>query len=420
MRSVLTNFIKKVDTWLHHLIDYYLFEVGIALIFLASFLIRLHLMPITMLSGDYNDSLIPWIEQYRQFGIGGGLATVIGNYYVPYNVFLAVIAFLPGQPWAYIAGFSVLMDYVTALFIYRIAKELGRSRQISLIAAAVSLLLPATIMNGALWKQCDSIYTCFLVISLYFAVKKNFNASLLILGISLIFKLQGIFMLPLFLLLYIIHEKRLSIVHFLWLPFLYLVGGLPAVLAGRRWQDVYDIYLRQSNQAGFDAMTIGMPNIYSFGLSDYPALKLPAILITICIFIFMACHVHLCRRKTVFTCQPTDGGAETLSSVEWELEGLQVYRMAIWCIWTCVMFLPAQHERYNFAVLVLLSTYYVMTDLKKCWPAIVINGISCLQYGSYLFGASMPDERILAALHLAAYLYVTADFVQAQKVLRQE
>lgn len=59
MRSVLTNFIKKVDTWLHQLIDHYLFEVGIALIFLASFLIRLHLMPITMLSGDYEESLIP-------------------------------------------------------------------------------------------------------------------------------------------------------------------------------------------------------------------------------------------------------------------------------------------------------------------------------------------------------------------------
>ncbi len=38
------------------------------------------------------------VNKYRELGIVNGLATKVGDYYVPYNVLLAIIAQLPCEP----------------------------------------------------------------------------------------------------------------------------------------------------------------------------------------------------------------------------------------------------------------------------------------------------------------------------------
>ncbi|MCI9663876.1 MAG: hypothetical protein HFI46_08370 [Lachnospiraceae bacterium] len=388
----------NLEDLLHTIIDKYLFQIGMFVVFASSLIIRFHLSPITMLSADYQDCLLPWVEYYRENGILKGLSETMGSYYVPYNLFLAVVAFLPGEPWLYIAGFSIICDYICAYSVYLISKKIAQETHTAhskaVIAAMACLLLPASLLNGALWKQCDSVYSCFVMLSIYYALTKNFNRSLLMLGIGFIFKLQAIYLFPLFVILYILKEKNLRMIHFFWIPAMYLIGGLPAVFSGRRALDVYDVYYHQANYEGFDAMTIKMPNLYSFSLSDYPALKMPAILITLCLFVFMAFAVQKYGRK---------------------LSDTNLVYLAIWCLWTCILFLPAQHERYNFPVLLLLTAFYIVTDLKKCWPAIVINVISCFQYGSYLFKASSPNEALLAAFHMAAFLYVTYDLLKSLK-----
>ncbi|MCM1136378.1 MAG: hypothetical protein NC400_12490 [Clostridium sp.] len=108
----MNKLLNKFEDFIHLIIDKYLFQIGICLILLSSLIIRIHLSPITMLSGDYQYSLLPWVEYYQQNGIIKGLSETMGSYYVPYNLFLAVIAFLPGQPWLYIAGFSIICDTV--------------------------------------------------------------------------------------------------------------------------------------------------------------------------------------------------------------------------------------------------------------------------------------------------------------------
>ena len=397
MKSLIWSLEEKI----HDLIDKHLFWVGIVIILVVTLLIRLHLMPITMLSGDYLNYLEPWVEYYQENGIIKGLSENVGNYYVPYNLFLAIIAFLPGEPWRYIAGFSILCDYVSAYFIYLIAKmilsenDCPFKRKRSVIVALVSLLLPAVLLNGALLKQCDSVYTCFIIISIYYAMKKRYSLSLIMLGISFIFKLQAIYLFPVFIMLYIFRENRLSLFHFLWIPIMYLIGGLPAIFSGRRILDVYDIYWHQINSEGYNAMTIHMPNLYNFGLEDYPALSLPAVLITLCIFIFMAL---------------------TLQNYRSRLNGTTFLYLSIWCLWTCIMFLPAQHERYNFPVLILLTTFYLITDIRKCWVAIIINIISCVLYGNLLFGCLPLDETIWAIFHLASYIYMTYDLLKLIKI----
>lgn len=389
------KFVCSIDDLMHGIIERYLFEIGMGMLLLISVFIRWHLAPITMLSGDYNDCLVPWVEIYVKAGLKDGLAQVFGSYYVPYNLFLGLISYLPWEPWVMIALSSCICDYIIGIFIYKIAKLLlsGSEEEIrekAAVAGVVSVLLPVTLMNGALWKQCDSVYTCFLVISIYYALKDKYNKALLYLGISFAFKLQGIFLLPFFILLYFVRKKGLSFIHFIWIPGMYLAGGLPAVIAGRRVLDVYDCYLHQASYGGFDAMNILYPNVYSFGLSDYPALSLPAIGMTLGIFIFTAFFVmenkeHLTKSKELL--------------------------LATWCMWVCVTFLPAMHERYNYPVVILLTILYLLTDLKKIWTAIVLNLITCVIYGICLFHIRALEESTMAIWHMIIFVYVTYDLI---------
>lgn len=395
----ITKHLFALEEFLHNFIDKHLFTIGMLLVLLISLLVRWHLAPITCLSADYNVSLLPWVEHYKENGIINGLSQARGSYYIPYNVFLALIAYLPGEPWIYISAFSILCDYVSAIFIYFIAKEILEEACLkaesikyrAALAAVISLLLPAVILNGSLWKQCDSVYTCFLIISLYYVLKRRYNLSLVMLGISFIFKMQAIYIFPLFIILYIFREKGLSLLHFLWIPGMYLLGGLPAVLTGRRISNVYGIYYRQANGSGFDSTTIGMPNIYDFGLTDYPALSLPGILLTMAIFIIMACVLNRYRKG---------------------LNKANILYIGIWCLWACIMFLPAQHERYNYPVIILLTIFCLLTNIKKIWTAVIINLISCYQYGSYLFKAEIISYQTMAIFHMAAFIYVTYDVIK--------
>lgn len=385
---------------LQDIIDKYLFHIGIVMLIIASVLIRWHLAPITMLSADYNHFIVPWVDFYREYGLAG-LAQQVGDYYVPYNVILAVISYLPWPPWIMVALISCVADYVSAYYIYKIASLLlaekgseiiGRIPQKAIIAGVVTLFLPITYLNSALWKQCDGIYVCLMIVSLYLVLKGKYGSAMSFLGIAFCFKLQAIFLLPLFALLYIGRKERFRIRHFLYIPLMYLVGGLPAILAGRRITNVYGTYYRQMKHEGYDAMTMNFPNIYGFGLSDYPALQMPFTVITICIFILFALFLQRYIKQ---------------------LDKGNLIYVAIWCIWTCTMFLPGMHERYNFAVVLLISAFYITMSWKKLWVAAILNIISIVIYSSYLFAYSNYSLPVLSVFHILAYGYVTYDLILA-------
>ncbi len=396
---------KVLEEKLHQVIDQYLFHIGIIILVILSVAIRYHLAPVCVLSADYNDFIVPWFEYYQANGLGG-LAEQVGDYYVPYNLFLALISYLPWKPWVMVSLFSCLCDYISAYYIYKIAYMIMENkgnesviRRKAIIVGVVSVLIPVTFLNSGLWKQCDSVYVCFMIISLYFVLKEKYRTSLVFLGIGFCFKLQAIFLFPFFVVLYIGRKKNLSILHFLIIPLMYLLAGIPAVLAGRRITNVYGTYYRQMNHGGYNAMTINFPNLYGFGLSDYPALNLPFVMITLCIFIFMALFIQpyikrLCRSNIVY--------------------------IALWCMWTCTMFLPGMHERYNYAVVLLATIFFLIADWKKIWIAVILNLVSIVLYSVCLLGPVDISFSVLAIFHMIAYGYATYDLVNKIKETSDE
>lgn len=83
--------------------------------------------------------------------------------------------------------------------------------------------------------------------------------------------------------------------------------------------------------------------------------------------------------------------------------------LSIWCIWTCVMFLPAMHERYGLTMEVLLILYVLLFKEKFEVCVGVYFCVLCV-YSSYLFQTELWDKKYTAVVNLLLYLYYTYVF----------
>jgi Gpi18-like mannosyltransferase len=356
--------------------------------------------PITDFSWDYKSFLLPWVGHYKNNGIIEGLRQGVGNYYIPYNLFLAIIAQLPGEPWIYITLLSGLCDYIMAYYVYRLALLLtnaerlgGWSYQKAVFAGIVTLYLPAVIFDSALWKQCDSIYTCFVIISLYYVLREKYGRSLFWLGCGAMFKLQALFIAPFFVILYIFRKKGLRFWCFFWIPICYILGGMPAILAGRRASEVLLIYFHQYRSSYLSA---NYPNFYYLIMQDpsEPARAVvatfyhPALLGTLAAFVFFTWASMKFK--------------ETVNKAD------LVY-LGLWCVWTCAMFLPAMHERFAYPAVILLTMYVLACDFRKFGVALGLNIITAISFSNFLLQMGSVSFVTLAFFNMLIYLYATYD-----------
>ena len=82
--------------------------------------------------------------------------------------------------------------------------------------------------------------------------------ALVAFGLAFSFKLQAIFLAPLFLCL--IAKGNLRWYQLAWVPLVYLATLVPAALAGRSWGDLLLIYVRQSD--AHSSLSMNFPNLY--------------------------------------------------------------------------------------------------------------------------------------------------------------
>ena len=396
-----------LDKFIRNLIDKYLFEIAVGLLILISVFIRFKLAPNTELSPDYDFYYREWVEFYRQNGIIKGLSNAPGDYYVPFNVIYALSSLFPCEAWVPLAIVPGICELISAFFIYKIFYLLTEKKRCSVFIGVMTLYLPFVIFDGALWKQVDAVYTCFLMISIYKLLKQQYRASIVWYSVAFAFKLQSILFLPLYLIIYITggfngsadEEKELSersafsILEFLWIPVVYLIAGLPEVLAKHGLRATYFAYLEQTGE--LDSEGYGMvsffPNIYNWGFDDhYKLLSTAAVMVLAAVLIVIAVFCYKFREK-----------------IDRDL----VLYLAIWTSWTCVILLPGMHERYDYAMLILLTPFAMMVR-KKIMPFMVVANIcSLIVYGITLFGAEIIDIAYVSVFYVASYLFVTADII---------
>ena len=76
------------------------------------------------------------------------------------------------------------------------------------------------VLNSAVWGQCDSIYVSLALLALYWGMSGKPALGMAAMACSFAFKLQAVFIMPVFVLLLI--AKRVKLWHFLIFPAVYM------------------------------------------------------------------------------------------------------------------------------------------------------------------------------------------------------
>lgn len=327
--------------------------------------------------------LLPWVQQLKEGGFAA-LKAGVGNYNIPYLLLLLLAAKLPVAPIITIKTFSILFDYLLAagvgLIVYTLRRgtPLVKRRRWGWMAFSVTTLLPLVVLNSSLWGQCDSVYGAFAVWAVLFLLQKKYGRAFIMLSIGFCFKLQIIFLLPLFIILYFVN-KKFSILWFLSMPVMLFLSTLPSVLQGGSPLIGLTIYTGQTGT--YSNPFINYPSLAAlFQDERWQFFSVPLVLLAM--MVFLAMMGWLLHRDA-------------------ELQGENLLLLAAWSVLACVCLLPSMHERYAFVGEVLLWAWFFAKPAKnRLFTALIFSFSGYCAYASYLFGFWVLSPEWLAIVNL--------------------
>ncbi len=366
IESKILDFIKK------HFLLIFLIIISVIAIF-----IRIKFLNFE--SNDYVKCLHVWFDYIKDHGRIHALANYPGDYNAPYMTILALLSYIPVKDIYLIKAVSIIFDFVLAISASRLVRTIKKEKNKVLegFTYAVVLFLPNVLMNGALWAQCDSLYTAFVLIALTNLIKKKYTLSFIFLGVAFAFKLQFIFILPLFIIYYFMCDKKFSILNFLLIPITNIVLCIPAIIMGKPIAECMLVYYNQT-QTYNDSLVMGLNNFYNL-LEGTPDLFYKFGL-GITIFICASALLYCIYKK-----------------VEFNVEKLLT--LGLWFIVITTYVLPGMHERYLFMGEVLAVIIYIIYK-KHLLLTLFINITAVISYSGCLFTNSNKYIYLLSLIYL--------------------
>ena len=357
----------------------------------GAFLLRAYCLPYETL--DYKDFLKQWVAFYRENLGFKSLSYPLGNYNIPYLYFLAFFSYLPINDLYLIKLLSIFFDVVLAFASMKFLSLCGKGKGMQLACFFTVLFLPTVVLNGSLWGQCDSIYVAFALLGLWLGLTDRPIRSVLCFTLSVGFKLQAVFLMPIMAVLWFRGNYKLW--HFALFPAFYVLLVLPAVLLGKPFMDTITLYASQTGSIG-NGLNYNSPSVYAFFWRS-PETQDAANLGIVAAFTYMAALLLFCffRRK--------------------RLNERAILAAALLFAVGIPFFLPHMHERYFFAADIL--SVVLGSACILCIPAAALTQFaSLLGYYAYLnmryllyvdHGArALIGVMVLAFIQL---LYETAD-----------
>ena len=312
---------------------------------------------------DYQNFLARWCAFYRENGGFAALKYEVGNYNIPYLYFLALFSYLPVRDLYLIKFLSVVFDVLLAWAVERLVKRFASGAGRRLASFFVTLFLPTVFLNGALWGQCDSIYVALLLLGLVFALEGKPRLSVVMAALAFGFKLQAVFVLPIYAVLWIRGDIKAK--HLLLFPLTYVLLVLPAVLLGRPFLDTITLYFSQTGSIG-SGLNYNSPSIFAlfWNIPQQDQALASGIAIGAA-FLFLANMLGVCwinRRK---------------------LSDQAVLGMALLFAIGIPFLLPHMHDRYFFAADI-LSVALAFSFPLFSLTAPLVQFASLLGYHAYL------------------------------------
>ncbi len=352
-----------------------------------------------VVAGDYKMFFEPWVATLRE--AGGGIKGLAAEFeYVDYTTpYLTILSFISICPFLntllLMKLVSIFFDFVAAFAIMAIVYSQTKNTTKAILGYGTLLLVPTILTNGAMWAQCDIIFTSFILWSLYFMLKERPAMSMMFYGIAFAFKLQTLFLAPLYLILWM--KGKVKLKHFLFLPLMYVIFMIPALIAGKSFWELISVYFFQANGAmDIYALSHKFPNIYQLigtdvFLFEYAEAGIWVTLGALMIFLYV-----FARKKYV-------------------LDTRLMLRMGMLLTMTVVFFLPHMHERY--AVLVdVMAIIYMFVEPEKFYIPLLTILCSFAGYTIYLAQNNIVPMYIYTVVFL---LLMSDHAVTCVKLMKQ-
>ena len=328
---------------------------------------------------DYQDFLTLWVDFFRNNGGFAALDTPVGNYNIPYLYFMALFSYSGIRDLYLIKLLSVFFDVALAYGSMMLLGKFVRSSARRLACFFTVLFLPTVYLNGSVWAQCDSIYAALAVLSIYLALDEKPVRAMIFIALSFGFKLQAVFVMPVFAVLLIAGKVKLR--HFLVFPITYVLLVLPAVIAGRPFLDTLTLYLGQTGSI-WDALNYNSSSLFAI-LDRVQNTDLASRLAILAAFLFMLAVIAAAFFLRGRLTNRAILGAAVLFAI-----GIP-------------LLLPHMHDRYFFAADI-LSLIMAFAAFEYSPSALLVQFGSLLGYHAYL------KMRFLLPMRYGAWAMLTA------------
>ena len=325
-------------------------------------------------SVDYTVYTRHWYTFIKAHGFSA-FGQNFSNYNPPYLYLLYIsIQFFPNlSPLTATKLPSIVADFVSAGLSYKIVSIKYPKSPISMFAIFAILFAPTIVLNSAFWGQADALYAVALIACVYLLLIKRPALAMVFFGVSISFKAQAIFLLPLLFALLLRREipwKDLLIV-----PLIMFLSLVPAWIAGRSLIDLFSIYPSQASQ--YQQLSMHAPSLLSLIPNSgrfYPYFYPAGVILTISAALLFSVLIYKSR-------------VDLTPSLLIELSLISVMIMPL--------VLPKMLDRYFYPadVLSILFAFYFPSYF---YIPIAMSVISFFAYQPTLFSAEPIPIEILA------------------------
>ena len=371
------------------------------------------------ISSDYQSFLVLWLDAFRK----GGFATLgenVGDYNLLYQYVMLMIAKTPLHDLYLIKFFTVIFDYALALAMMQAAGHFA-GKKAALPVMLIVCALPTTLIDGACWGQCDTVYVFLIVMSLYWMKTKKPVGAAVMLSLAFAFKLQTIFFFPVVLLALIHGEYKPR--HALVFAATYLVTMLPALIAGRSFADAVSVYANQSMGQYYERLFYNAPNLYTFFplresanrqeftwlryLSGIDGEATNAYIDQALTPTYQNAALYACILLTL------------LVVVYWLMHAKEItpemtLDFALFFAIFLPFVMPKIHDRYFFLADMLSVLYAARYRDRRFMPLLVVSA-SLMSYMPFITRQRPVDMRMLALMMLAALVVVSRDVLRKMR-----
>lgn len=330
----------------------------IAGVTILSVLIRFQVKHVV--TGDWTAWWELWFEELYQ----GGFKALAGDWYdyaPPFVYLLWVISILPINC---MTGFKAMMsgfDFMAAIVAYKIIYEITKNRTKAVITYGIFMLSPVFIVNSTLWAQCDMLPMFWVLLSIYYFIKERPSMAMFFFGVAFAFKLQPLWLAPMLVILWV--NKKVDLKHFLWLPVCYVLGIIPAWIAGRPLGELLTIYISQTEAEGW-ALALKYSNLYYLIGTEGFISQYHTAGVALSLGVFMIVLYYIGRKKLKITPE-------------------FILMLGGFVGLLAPFFLPQMHERYSFFAEGFLILYAVVRP-KKFYLPVFQSLISFMGYSVFI------------------------------------